>query len=53
MAEFVPPSKTKTLIKRALKHPELFTEAELTYFKLMKKVSKKQKSSQLKSDYLK
>ena len=53
MEQFTPPSKTKTLIKRALKHPELFTEAELTYFKLMKKAKKQQKSSQQKSDYLK
>ena len=47
--------KTKELLKRALKKPELFTEAELLYFKLMKKEQKELKKSKKpqKSDYLK
>jgi len=49
------PLKTKQIIKRALKHPELFTEGELTYFKLLKKHRKQQKKQDKKnnSDYLK
>ncbi len=35
--------KTKELLKRALKHPELFTEGELQYFQLEKKRRKQQK----------
>lgn len=49
--KYTKPLKTKKLIKRALKHPELFTHAELTYFKMMKKADKKPKAP--KSDYLK
>lgn len=50
--------KTKKLIKRALKRPELFTEGELHYFKLMERQrklnKKKQKAEAAKqqSDYL-
>jgi len=46
--------KTKELLKRALKHPELFTSAELQYFKLMKKYKKRNKKDKKKpeSDYL-
>jgi len=48
--------KTSKLIKRALNHPELFTEGELTYLKLMKKLRKEQKAkkkqSNPESDYL-
>ncbi len=32
--------KDKTIIKNALKHPELHSSAELLYFKLMKKANK-------------
>ena len=43
--------KTKDIIKRALKNPELFTEAELLYFR---KIDKERKDKKLaKSDYLK
>ncbi len=35
--------KTKELLKRALKHPELFTEGELQYFQLERKRRKQQK----------
>ena len=52
--EYPPQLKTKQIIKRALKHPELFTEGELNYFKLLKehrKQKKQDKKSQ--SDYLK
>lgn len=47
--------KTKKLLKRALKKPELFTEAELDYFRLMQKArEKKKKENKLQeSDYLK
>ena len=37
--------KTKKLIKRALKSPELFSEAELQYFNLVKKAQKKHKKA--------
>jgi len=49
------PLKTKQIIKRALKHPELFTEGELTYFKLLKEHRKQQKKQDRKnkSDFLK
>ncbi len=49
------PLKTKQIIKRALKHPELFTEGELIYFKLLKEHRKQQKKQDKKnkSDYLK
>ena len=52
-------TKKHDLAKRALKHPELFTEGELTYFQLwlrarerMKK-EKKVQEKQERSDYLK
>ena len=46
--------KTKELLKRALKKPELFTEAELSYFRLIKKQrQQKKKDKKPKSDYLK
>jgi len=46
--------KTKELLKRALKKPELFTEAELTYFRLIKEQRKqKKKNKKPNSDYLK
>ena len=35
--------KTKKIIKRALKHPELYTEAELAYMKLVKQERKRLK----------
>ena len=35
--------KTKKIIKKALKHPERFTEAELLYFELYNKERKRQK----------
>ena len=38
--------KTKELLKRALKHPELFTPGELDYFRLMKKQRKLQKAKE-------
>jgi hypothetical protein len=38
--------KTKELIKRALKHPDLYTNAELKYFKLFKKQQKAQKKAE-------
>tara|TARA_R110001592_G_scaffold221327_4_gene476117 strand:+ start:646 stop:819 length:174 start_codon:yes stop_codon:yes gene_type:complete len=46
------PLKTKKLIKRALKHPELFTEGEVQYFELVKKERKERKKAkkQIKSD---
>lgn len=49
------PLKTKQIIKRALKHPELFTEGELAYFKLLRETRKQQKKKDKKnqSDYLK
>ena len=47
------PMKTKELIKRALKHPELFTPGELDYFKLIKKQKKIQKDKQNSSNFLK
>lgn len=43
--------KTKDIIKRALKNPDLFTEAELLYFRRMAKERKDRKVA--KSDYLK
>ena len=48
------PLKTKQLIKRALKHPELFTEGEVRYFEMLKKARKEKKKAnkQTKSDYL-
>jgi hypothetical protein len=45
--------KTKELIKRALKHPELFTPGELDYFKLIKRQRKIQKDKQNSSNFLK
>ena len=49
------PLNTKQIIKRALKHPELFTEGELNYFKLIKDQRKKQKKQERerRSNYLK
>jgi len=46
--------KTKELIKRALRRPELFTEGELLYLKMVKKHKKqlKKKAKKPKSDYL-
>jgi hypothetical protein len=38
--------KTKELLKRALKNPELFTPGELEYFRLMKKQRKLQKGKE-------
>jgi len=35
--------KTKKLIKRALKSPELFTDAEIQYFNLIRLARKKKK----------
>tara|TARA_R110001592_G_scaffold323331_1_gene602501 strand:+ start:256 stop:393 length:138 start_codon:yes stop_codon:yes gene_type:complete len=35
--------KTKKIIKDALKHPELFTLAELAYFETMKRIRKEAK----------
>ena len=46
--------KTKDIIKRALKHPDLFSEGEIQYFQLMKQLRKDQKKNKApKSDYLK
>lgn len=36
--------KTKKLIKKAIKHPELFSPAELSYFQLIRKVEKENKA---------
>lgn len=46
--------KTKEIIKRALKHPELFTEGELRYFSFMQKLRKEKKRAEklAQSDYL-
>ena len=38
--------KTKELLKRALKNPELFTPGELQYFQLVKRQRKLQKKQQ-------
>ena len=48
------PLKTKEILKRALKHPELFTEGEFSYLKMLKKdlKDKKKANKQIKSDYL-
>lgn len=35
--------KTKKIIKQALKQPELYTEAELQYFNLVRQARKKRK----------
>ena len=51
--------KTKELLKRALKNPDLFTEAELKYFRMVqeKRKTAKKESKRLykenESDYLK
>ncbi len=51
--------KTKELLKRALKNPDLFTEAELKYFRMVRdkrKIEKKEEKKRYKeneSDYLK
>jgi hypothetical protein len=51
--------KTKELLKRALKNPDLFTEAELNYFRMIqakRKAAKKAEKKRYKeneSDYLK
>ncbi len=37
--------KDKTVIKKALKHPELHSSAELLYFKLIKKTLKAEKKA--------
>ena len=37
--------KTKKIIKQALKQPELFTQAELDYFRLIKKAKKAKKNA--------
>ncbi len=37
--------KTKKIIKQALKQPELFTEAELDYFRLIKRARKASKDA--------
>lgn len=36
-------TKKKKLVKKALKHPELYTQAELQYFKLWMSCRKKHK----------
>jgi len=36
--------KTKKLIKKALKNPDLYTEAELTYLRKMKQLRKEEKA---------
>ena len=48
------PLKTKDIIKRALKRPELFTEGELMYFNILKRDLKERKEAnkKTKSDYL-
>lgn len=51
--------KKNKLAERALKHPELFTPAELSYFQLWlkarqeRKIREKLEKKQRKSDYLK
>ena len=48
----IAPMKMKELLKRALKHPELFTDGELQYFELVKrqrKLQKKQKKAEAKA----
>ena len=51
--------KTKELLKRALKNPDLFTEAELKYFRMFQerrkaaKKAEKMKYKENESDYLK
>ena len=37
--------KTKKIIKQALKQPELYTEAELAYLRLVKKARKAKKQA--------
>ncbi len=37
--------KTKKIIKQALNQPELFTQAELDYFRLVKKARKARKEA--------
>mgnify|MGYP003636749087 CR=1 len=41
--------KTNKLLKRALKHPELFTEAELSYFRLVRRKRKEEKKAKAKA----
>ncbi len=41
--------KTKKIIKRALKQPELYSEAELIYFELWKKAKKELKDAKRKA----
>lgn len=36
-------SKTKKLVKEALKHPELYTEGDLMYFRMWLKLRKERK----------
>ena len=47
--------KTKELLKRALKQPNLFTDAELIYFRMIQtaKKAEKKKYKKATSDYLK
>ena len=42
--------ETKKIIKHALKHPELFSPAELDYFRLMKKARKDFKKHEVHQD---
>lgn len=53
MTNYPTPSKSKKLVKRALKRPELFTEGDLAYFRIWKELQKQEKTSKPKSDYLK
>jgi|OM-RGC.v1.038776784 hypothetical protein len=41
---------TKKIIKKAKKHPELFSPAEISYFKLIRKLEKQEKQKQKQSN---
>ena len=42
MIEYDPP-KTKKIIKKALKNPELYSDSEIQYFELVKRARKSEK----------
>ena len=42
MSQYDPP-KTKKIIKKALKNPELYTDSEIQYFELVKRTRKSEK----------
>jgi hypothetical protein len=47
----VPQMKNKKIVKNALKHPELFSEGELTFFKLWLQERKQRKLRKKKKKY--